>query len=683
MHLIRTTNHSGMNKCLSLLLFVGMALVACVPPEAHLPTDVRIDFTEPLQRHVYDLQDRQLSDSLYRYFHHPDPTIRYLAAQAFASIKDTAAVDSLAALLHDPVTEVRAVAAYAMGQTGNPRATPLLIAAFDRFDTAGVHALSNAAILEAVGKTGGERELELLATISTYRPTDTLLLLGQAWGIYRFALRQITHRKGTECMLRLLSDTHMPADVRMVAANYLYRARNQLEFTDDDLKILVQHFVEDADPRIRMALAPAIGQRPDSEVAWMALSGRWLQETDWRVRCNILRALEGFDYTQVRPLVEQALRDSSHHVAQCAAQYLLAHGQPWHGSRYLRLAADTALPWQVQTTLLRAANRHISPAIKDQHDYANFLLRSRFQQAVNPYEKAACLEGLAEFPWNYRFIWREAHTHEAPVVRTSCVAALRQIATIEAPRRYFGLSFRRVRAELSSYFASAIRSGDVGMAAEAAQALMQADPDMNFKVLWADSTGVVDEGLQKLQLPRDIETWNVLQRLKAWLQGQPAPPPARPEYNHPIDWELVPAAPTRVTLGTNKGDIVLELLPTLAPGTVASFRQLVRDGYYNGKTFHRVVPNFVIQGGCPRGDGYGSLDFSLRSELPWVHYDRAGYVGMASAGNHTEGVQFFITHSPTPHLDGNYTIFARVVQGQNVVDAIAVGDRIERVVVQQ
>ncbi|RMD68473.1 MAG: peptidylprolyl isomerase [Bacteroidetes bacterium] len=206
---------------------------------------------------------------------------------------------------------------------------------------------------------------------------------------------------------------------------------------------------------------------------------------------------------------------------------------------------------------------------------------------------------------------------------------------------------------------------------------------MNFKVLWADSTGVVDEGLQKLQLPRDIETWNVLQRLKAWLQGQPAPPPARPEYNHPIDWELVPAAPTRVTLGTNKGDIVLELLPTLAPGTVASFRQLVRDGYYNGKTFHRVVPNFVIQGGCPRGDGYGSLDFSLRSELPWVHYDRAGYVGMASAGNHTEGVQFFITHSPTPHLDGNYTIFARVVQGQNVFDAIAVGDRIERVVVQQ
>ncbi len=671
-----------MNKYLYLLLILTAAtLPTCVPPEVQLPTEVRIDFSDPLQRHVYDLQDRQRTDSLYRYLHHPDPTLRFLAAQAFASIKDTASVDSLAPLLHDPVTEVRAIAAYAIGQTGNPRATPLLIAAFDRFDTSGIHALSNAAILEAVGKTGSERELELLATISTYRPTDTLLLLGQARGIYRFALRQIVHRKGTECMLRLLSSTATPAPVRLMAAHYLYRARQQLQLTDDDLKTIVHHFVEDADPHIRMALAPAIGRRPDSEMAWMALSGRWIQESDWRVRCNILRALGAFDYTQVRPLVEQALHDSSHHVAQCAARYLLEHGQPWHGGRYLRLAADTSLPWPTQLTLLRAANRHISPAIKEQHGYVNFLLRTRFLQAVNPYEKAACLQALAEYPWNYRFIWREAHPHPTPVVRTAATAALRHIATIDEPRRYFGRSFRRVRAELSSYFSQAIRSGDAGMAAEAAQALMQAD--MNFRILWADSLPVVDAGLAKMQLPRHIETYHILQQLKAWLQHQPPPPPIQPPHNHPIDWDLVPAQPTPVTLSTPQGEITIELLPQWAPATVASFRRLVRNGYYNGKTFHRVVPNFVIQGGCPRGDGYGALDFSLRSELPWVHYDRAGYVGMASAGNHTEGVQFFITHAPTPHLDGHYTLFARVVKGQEVVDAIAIGDRIERVVVTQ
>ncbi len=672
-----------MNETLwTALAAIALIWSACVPPEERLPTEVRIDFSDPLQQHVYELQNQQHTDSLYRYLRHIDPTIRYLAAQAFASIKDTAAIDSLTNLLHDPLTQVRAIAAYAIGQTGNPRATPLLIAAFDRFDTTGIHALSNAAILEAVGKTGSVRELELIATITTYRPTDTLLLLGQAWAIYRFALRKIIHRKGTECMLRLLSDTQVPHEVRWVAANYLYRASAQLNFTNDDLQTLITPFVENKDPRIRMALAPAIGQRADNEMAWMALSGRWLQEPDWRVRCNIIRALAHFDYTQVRPLVEQALHDSSHHVALCAAQYLLQHGKAWHGGRYLRLAADTSLHWRIQLTLLQAANRHISPAIEELHNYANFLLRTRFKKSVNPYEQAACLIALAEFPWNYRFIWREAHAHQTPIVRTQCMAALRQIATIEAPRRYFGLSFRRVRSDLSSYFAQAIRSADVGMAAEAAQAIMQAD--MNFKILWADSIAVIEEGLSKLQLPRDLEAYHHLQDLKAWLQNQPPPLHTPPSAAHPINWSLVSTGKHRpyITLGTNKGDITLELLPEWAPATVATFRQLMREGYYNGKTFHRVVPNFVIQGGCPRGDGYGALDFTLRSELPWIHYDRAGYVGIASIGNHTESAQFFITHSPAPHLDGNYTIFARVVAGQEVVDAIEQGDRIERVLAQ-
>jgi cyclophilin family peptidyl-prolyl cis-trans isomerase len=111
--------------------------------------------------------------------------------------------------------------------------------------------------------------------------------------------------------------------------------------------------------------------------------------------------------------------------------------------------------------------------------------------------------------------------------------------------------------------------------------------------------------------------------------------------------------------------------------------QLSRDGFYDGLNFHRVVPNFVIQGGCPRGDGYGSLDYSIRSELPPLHYDDEGYIGMASAGNHTEGTQFFITHSPTPHLDGNYTIFGKVESGMNIVHQIQMGDQIKNIKVRR
>jgi cyclophilin family peptidyl-prolyl cis-trans isomerase len=92
-----------------------------------------------------------------------------------------------------------------------------------------------------------------------------------------------------------------------------------------------------------------------------------------------------------------------------------------------------------------------------------------------------------------------------------------------------------------------------------------------------------------------------------------------------------------------------------------------------------VVPNFVIQSGCPRGDGFGSLGFTIRSEVGDTYYNDEGYVGMASAGLHTEGTQFFITHSPTPHLDGRYTIFAKVIEGMDVVHKISIGDTIKTI----
>jgi cyclophilin family peptidyl-prolyl cis-trans isomerase len=112
-----------------------------------------------------------------------------------------------------------------------------------------------------------------------------------------------------------------------------------------------------------------------------------------------------------------------------------------------------------------------------------------------------------------------------------------------------------------------------------------------------------------------------------------------------------------------------------APGSVTNFLKLASEGYFNGKNFHRVVPNFVIQGGCNRGDGWGSEDYSIRSEFSLRKY-KEGSVGMASAGKDTEGTQWFITHSPTPHLDGRYSIFAEVVEGMDVVHRIEIGDKI-------
>ena len=136
------------------------------------------------------------------------------------------------------------------------------------------------------------------------------------------------------------------------------------------------------------------------------------------------------------------------------------------------------------------------------------------------------------------------------------------------------------------------------------------------------------------------------------------------------------------TVVTSKGSFTIEFLPVDAPMTVDNFVQLARKGYFNGITFHRVVPNFVIQGGDPRGDGNGGPGYSIRCEINEVPYERAA-VGMALSGKDTGGSQSFVTHSPQPHLDGGYTIFGRVIRGMEVVDNIARGDIIRRVVVNE
>ena len=180
----------------------------------------------------------------------------------------------------------------------------------------------------------------------------------------------------------------------------------------------------------------------------------------------------------------------------------------------------------------------------------------------------------------------------------------------------------------------------------------------------------------QLKLPQQAETYiDICKAIEALggvkFEGY------KPPYNNPIDWAFVKTIPAdqRVIIETNKGNITLQLFVEDAPGTTSNFLKIVDSNFYDGKYFHRVVPQFVVQGGCPRGDGWGSLDWTQRSEFSNYQTYETGTVGVASAGKDTEGVQFFITHCPTPHLDGRYSIFARVVSGMDVVNKMEVGDR--------
>jgi peptidyl-prolyl cis-trans isomerase B (cyclophilin B) len=154
------------------------------------------------------------------------------------------------------------------------------------------------------------------------------------------------------------------------------------------------------------------------------------------------------------------------------------------------------------------------------------------------------------------------------------------------------------------------------------------------------------------------------------------------QWGSPPAMQIDPDKTYEVTIETDRGDIELELYPQYAPVTVNNFVFLAGEGFYDGVSFHRVIANFMIQGGDPTGTGRGGPGYRFGDEVrsnPLEH--ETGVISMANAGPNTNGSQFFITHSPQPHLNGRHTVFGKVTAGQDVVDAIQQGDVMNRVTV--
>lgn len=152
------------------------------------------------------------------------------------------------------------------------------------------------------------------------------------------------------------------------------------------------------------------------------------------------------------------------------------------------------------------------------------------------------------------------------------------------------------------------------------------------------------------------------------------------QWDAPPEMQIDESRNYSVSITSDRGTIDLELYPQHAPQTVNNFVFLARQGFYDGVTFHRVIANFMVQGGDPTGTGRGGPGYRFADELignPLKH--ERGVISMANAGPNTNGSQFFITHLATPHLDGKHTVFGKVTSGQDVVDAIRQGDTMQKV----
>lgn len=608
---------------------------------------------------IYTLQNQRDTTGLLPYLKDKNPVYRKAAATAFASVQGPAAIEPLAALFDDPDEGIRSAAAYALGQIKDKAAEPILLKIYKTEKSPMVRR----DILEAMGKCGTTEGLTFITNLKIGKQ-ETQLLTGQAWGLYRFGLQNIVSQQGTARAIALIHPD-MPEKARFIAANYLSRTRG-LDLNTYAAQLL-QGFNTEKHLFTRMNLVLAMGKAVKPKILVLLTSlltpGA---NVDYRIKAHALRALRGFDYLTIRELLFNGLKDKNTNVSIAAAEFLLANGKSKDAPSYLDIALE--LPhWRSRATLLNAALKYADKEDKELKEKISQTIIDAFKKSQNNYEKAWLLTALGDDPANYEFVETQTFARKGTVVGSNGINALvRMSRAVKQDDKMMSL--------FTGIFQKAVASGDPALMSTAANILR--NPEMTFKKYIKD-TSFLNTAMNQCKLPEDIEAWLELRRTIDFFEDTKTAEDKLPVKNKPIDWQLVTSiAPDRqVKIKTTKGDIVIGLLVNESPGSVSNFVQLIKENFYKNNMVHRVVPNFVIQDGCPRGDGWGSPPFTIGSEVGPLYYDE-GCVGMASAGKDTEGSQWFITHSPTPHLDGRYTIFAKVISGMDVVHKIEVGDKV-------
>lgn len=625
-----------------LFLAVFCALVSCTQKKG--PNK----FSDDTLVKIAEFQDHRLSDSLYQFFNHENPAYRKDAVLAFASIQDTLAIKQLGKVLDDDTDpEVRAAAAFAFGQMSTKSSFWALMDAFPSED----NGMVSREIIEAIGKTDGS--IQLVKT-----DVGNLIKEGYAWSYYRVGLRGKADSTFVEKAADFLNSTNSHW-TRIGAAHFFARGPRDISIAESQLQKSAQ---EDSSAYVRMAATSAL-RKIKTPASLDVIKSVLSKDTDYRARANAARALAAFPVKDTKQNLFAALKDSNQHVAVAASEVIMSVATKDEFQELVPLAR-AATNWRIQGNLFEAALN-----VSNNKEIAEEIFK-RYDQVENPYGKAALLTALGKSTLAHGFINDQLHQSKVPVIQSSAADALVSING----HKEFNAELQKIFAE---YYKNAFDMGDAAVIGTISSAL--ADSALGYKKIITDYKFLYT-AKSKLSLPKDNEALQPLEQAIAHFEGKKISNEVKNEFNHPIDWNLVKTIPAdqKVLIKTSKGDVVIRLLVEEAPGSVANFVQLVNSHYFDAKNFHRVVPNFVIQGGCNRGDGWGSEAYSIRSEFSMRRYTE-GSVGMASAGKDTEGTQWFITHSPTPHLDGRYTIFAVVDGGMDVVHKIEVGDLIEKV----
>lgn len=629
-----------------------------------------------------------------------DPEVRRRACLAYASLEDTTAIAQLVAGLTDPDTRVQEAAAFALGQTGAVLSEPGRLRLEDDLLWKRLgETTARDRLIEELGKFGTPEALrQLMIRLGNEFPETHPDALQAAMA--RFAIRGIVSDDGVRYLLRHTR----PADGTPWQVVYALQRIGDHPLVRQEMEQLLL-LREHPDPVARMQLAVLLGKVKEPRLVLTTLQTLAMHDADWRVRVNALRALAGQGLRAREASIEivRASIFDPHPLVALAAIH--AAGSSDIGGEIpdpsanrildglMLIAANTAgtFHWSVQSQaagalaellgaqalrfcrsasnaepglaagLLRAAGKTGS------HDALPLLL-ARIDDA-SPRIACAALDGLDAL-----FSRHTTDTALCEAVRQACLAALRSpdvavVSTAAGILREEPLASRESADALAAKLA-ALRVPDDIEAFQEICATLGALKDRT----------TVPSLLATLTVPDPSVAHAAAEALKnitgVSYDGR-IPQRTEPLYTD-FDFPYLRSLPDTIgaSLETARGTIELILFKDAAPFTVMALAKLAgQRGFFRGRTIHRVVPNFVVQGGDPRGDGWGGPGFTLRSEFSLLHFE-TGTMGIASAGKDTEGSQFFITHSPQPHLDGKYTIVGKVTRGQEIVDQILPDDRL-------
>ncbi|HEX2091576.1 MAG TPA: HEAT repeat domain-containing protein [Longimicrobiaceae bacterium] len=639
------------------------------------------------------LEDRREYDSatLERISASSNPELRRRTALAVGRIRERRGLPLLVRLLADPDTAVAATAAFALGHLGDTAAVPVLVPFLTPQRAASAPTIVGEAAL-ALGKLRTERGREAVEGFLRDVPLEgsgSRAMVGHALlAVWRFP------RGGNAASVTRWLDSPDP-ELRWRAAYALTRR------PDPAATLALARLAEDPDWRTRsfvmrgltapLADSSSLGTRSALRLLLVGLGDR-----NQAVRVSAARSLGTYpDPSSVGALVG-ALSGGDPHLAIAAAESLgrlgtgalnaaaalhtvaldtartvslrtaalaaLAEAAPDDAAMVAaRFAADSA--WRARAAAARAYAR-VGPIPRPELDA---LVRDRDPRVV-----AAALEAVVGAPGAplpaLRPLLLESLRAADPIVRTNALTGLARLSdstTLSAVLDAYG------RAQRDTLNDAALAIFDV------LEALRRAGTPVSGTFF-----ARFDRSPDYLVRQRAVAAFGDT-AARAW--GPPLPVDTRRdpgEYIRIVREWVVPALAgrrPRARIVTESGTIDLDLYAADAPLTVASFLGLAERGYFNGQEWPRVVPNFVIQGGDPRGDTSGGPGYAIRDEINRHPYGR-GTLGMALSGPDTGGSQFFITHSPQPHLDGGYTVFGQVTDGLATVDRVVVGERITRIV---